>query len=205
MFSSIIVYKMTDLILKILIKIFSKFSRLQKKVYEHKNLLLLKRYGNSSVNSMIFDGNSEFFLSPESTVSFGENFICRGNSIIRVLGKGELIVGHNSGFSNVDIRCRKKIIIGNFVNIGEGTLIRDTNSHSTNWEIRADRIKDQQDVKDADVVIGDFSFIGARCMIMKGVTIGERSIIAAGSVVIKDIPSDCIAGGNPCKVIKSLL
>lgn len=41
-------------------------------------------------------------------------------------------------------------------------------------------------------------------MICKGVTIGARSIIAAGSVVVKDIPADCIAGVNPCKVIKYL-
>jgi acetyltransferase-like isoleucine patch superfamily enzyme len=54
------------------------------------------------------------------------------------------------------------------------------------------------------VIIEDDVFIGARSVICKGVTIGARSIIAAGSVVVKDIPADCIAGGNPCKVIKYL-
>ena len=48
-------------------------------------------------------------------------------------------------------------------------------------------------------------FVGARSIILKGVTIGEHSIIAAGSVVTTDIPADCIAGGNPCKVIKTKL
>ncbi|HIS10399.1 MAG TPA: acyltransferase, partial [Candidatus Avibacteroides excrementipullorum] len=47
-------------------------------------------------------------------------------------------------------------------------------------------------------------FIGMNCLILKGVTIGARSIIAAGSVVTKNIPSDCIAAGNPAKVIKHL-
>lgn len=42
------------------------------------------------------------------------------------------------------------------------------------------------------------------CVILKGVTIGARSIIAAGSVVTKSIPADCVAGGNPAKVIKRL-
>lgn len=45
---------------------------------------------------------------------------------------------------------------------------------------------------------------GAKCIINKGVRIGARSIIAAGSVVVSDIPSDVIAGGNPCKVIKGI-
>ena len=44
--------------------------------------------------------------------------------------------------------------------------------------------------------------IGTRCIILKGVTIGARSIIGSGSVVVKTIPADCIAAGNPCKVIK---
>ena len=50
----------------------------------------------------------------------------------------------------------------------------------------------------------DDVWIGARCIILKGVTIGERSVIGAGSVVVSDIPADCIAAGNPCKVIRSI-
>ena len=53
-------------------------------------------------------------------------------------------------------------------------------------------------------MIGDNAFIGARSIIQKGVTIGEKAIIAAGSVVVKDIPPMCIAAGNPAKVIKYL-
>ena len=46
--------------------------------------------------------------------------------------------------------------------------------------------------------------IGARSIILKGVTNGEGSVIGAGSVVVKDIPANCIAAGNPCKVIKRM-
>lgn len=56
----------------------------------------------------------------------------------------------------------------------------------------------------APVTIEDDVFIGMNCVILKGVTIGARSIIAAGSVVTKSIPADCVAGGNPAKVIKRL-
>ena len=46
--------------------------------------------------------------------------------------------------------------------------------------------------------------IGANTIILKGVCIGARSVIGAGSVVSKSIPSDCVAAGNPCKVIRQL-
>lgn len=46
--------------------------------------------------------------------------------------------------------------------------------------------------------------IGTRCIILKGVHIGDRCIIGAGSVVVKDIPADSIAAGNPCRVIKKI-
>lgn len=54
------------------------------------------------------------------------------------------------------------------------------------------------------VKICDNVFIGMLCMIMKGITIGENSIIAAGSIFTKDIPANCIAGGVPCKIIKTI-
>jgi acetyltransferase-like isoleucine patch superfamily enzyme len=53
-------------------------------------------------------------------------------------------------------------------------------------------------------VIEDDVLIGARCIILKGVSIGARSIIGAGSIVVKNIPEDCIAAGNPCVVIIKL-
>lgn len=52
------------------------------------------------------------------------------------------------------------------------------------------------------VHIGNNVFIGMHCIVMKGVTIGDNSIIGAGSIVTKDIPANCIAAGVPCKVIK---
>jgi maltose O-acetyltransferase len=54
------------------------------------------------------------------------------------------------------------------------------------------------------VTIGEDVWIGGAAVICPGVTIGDRSIIGAGSVVTKDIPSDVIAAGNPCKVIRKI-
>jgi maltose O-acetyltransferase len=54
------------------------------------------------------------------------------------------------------------------------------------------------------IVIGEDVWIGGGAVICPGVTIGDRSVIGAGSVVTKNIPADVIAAGNPCRVIKSL-
>lgn len=77
----------------------------------------------------------------------------------------------------------------------------DTNFHSVDWRVRRDKNRFNES-KSASIIIGNDVFIGTNCIINKGVRIGSRSVIAAGSVIVKDIPEDCIAGGNPCKIIK---
>lgn len=54
----------------------------------------------------------------------------------------------------------------------------------------------------ADVYIGDNCFIGTRVIVLPGVRIGNECVIGSGSIVTKDIPNNCIAVGNPAKVIK---
>ena len=54
----------------------------------------------------------------------------------------------------------------------------------------------------ADTYIGDYCFLGARCIIMPGVKIGNEVVIGSGAVVTKDVPSNCIVAGNPAKVIR---
>lgn len=111
-------------------------------------------------------------------------------------------IGDNSGISATNINCVQSVQIGSHVLIGAGCLITDSNHHSIDWEDRC--IKGDCKIKSAPVVIEDCVFIGAKSIILKGVTIGAKSVIAAGSVVVNDIPANCIAGGNPCKVIKFL-
>lgn len=54
------------------------------------------------------------------------------------------------------------------------------------------------------VTIGNNCWIGANSVICPGVTIGDNTVIGAGSVVTKDIPANCVAAGNPCKVIRPI-
>lgn len=87
--------------------------------------------------------------------------------------------------------------------LGGGTCIIDTDFHPVEWKQRR-KLELRVKGKISSINIGKDVFIGTNCVILKGVSIGDRSVIAAGSVVVKDIPSDVIAGGNPCKVIKSI-
>lgn len=150
-------------------------------------------------------------LNNKGLITFGKKVVINGNGIdnkeyskIDVRSNGVLVIGDYSGLSQVSIVVKESVFIGKYVQIGAGCLIIDSNFHNLDWNVRRDMFKDHESAECAPVTICDDVFIGARCIIGKGVTIGNRSIIAAGSVVVKDIPEDCIAGGNPCKVIKSL-
>lgn len=113
-----------------------------------------------------------------------------------------LIIGNNVGMNGVLTFCSNSIRIGDNVKIGGGTRIYDSDHHSLDYLLR--RTTSTDIGKTAPIVIEEDVFIGTGCYIGKGVTIGARSIIAAGSVVVKSIPADCIAGGNPCKIIKNI-
>lgn len=121
-----------------------------------------------------------------------------------VLANATLTIGDDSGMNGVMIYCSQKVLIGNHVKIGGGTRISDSNHHSLDYKIRRTS-EDSKNAKSAPVIIGDDVFIGANCYIGKGVTIGDRSIVAAGSVVVKSIPADEIWGGNPAKFIAKII
>lgn len=162
----------------------------------------IKRYGGGKVGKKVK-------LSVAGEFRFGKGVILNSAGIDlhqwshATVSKGALLeIGDYSGLSSFSIDCKNHVKIGSYVNIGAGCLIMDSNFHSTDWRIRRDRGLDKRSANTAPIIIEDDVFIGARSIICKGVTIGARTVIAAGSVVVKDIPADCIAGGNPCKVIK---
>lgn len=118
---------------------------------------------------------------------------------------GSIVIGDNVGMSQTTLIAKgADITIGNNVKLGGGAKIYTTDFHSLDYVKRRDSEVDIAERKCASVTIGDDCFIGAGVIILKGVNIGARSIIGAGSVVSKDIPADCIAVGNPCKVIKKI-
>lgn len=115
-----------------------------------------------------------------------------------------LSIGDNVGISGACLWAHERISIGNNVKIGGDTIIIDSDCHSLDYQKRSS-LNDQKYKVNKPITIENDVLIGARSIILKGVTIGARSIIGAGSVVVKDIPSDCLAAGNPCKVIRYLI
>lgn len=179
---------------------------------EKKALYTLKVTNASYGSGIKFYGDTVLHL--KGCVLIGKNFISRsgienciisGRSKIVVRPKATLIIGDNSGISNTTIYCYEKVEIGDNVNIGAGTIIFDTNFHSTEWTDRLDRTKDVANAKTEPIKIGDCVFIGAKCIITKGVEIGARSMIVAGSVVTKNVPSDEVWGGNPAKFVRKIV
>ncbi|MBV6510869.1 MAG: 2,3,4,5-tetrahydropyridine-2,6-dicarboxylate N-acetyltransferase [Ignavibacteriaceae bacterium] len=133
------------------------------------------------------------------------NQIGRQQKCFFIIGdQAELVIGNDVGLSGVAIVCMKSIKIGNNVKIGENTVIYDTDFHSLNFLDRRSSTEDRSKIRTASVDIGDDVFIGAHTTILKGVNIGERSIVAAGSVVTKNIPAGEIWGGNPIKYIRNI-
>ncbi len=112
-----------------------------------------------------------------------------------------LSVGADFGMTGGSIVAEEHIRIGNRVIVGANTIITDTDFHPLD---PATRQQQPMAGVTAPISIGDDVFVGMHCLILKGVTIGNGSIIGAGSVVTKSIPPGMIAVGNPAVVIREL-
>lgn len=105
-----------------------------------------------------------------------------------------LIIGNNCGFSGTVIGAFLSITIRDNVRCGANTLITDSDWHTD----------DPRSGEPKPILIENNVWLGEGVKVLKGVTIGENSVIGAGSVVVKNIPSNVIAAGNPCKIIREL-
>lgn len=166
--------------------------------------------------NMIIQGKLYFNVGLNANIHFGENCCIKSGRGLNVLSKNvrsslrvednaTLMIADNCRFSSVCLWSHKSILIGNNVNVGADSIIMDSDAHSLSYEHRRDVSLDMQNKVSKEIVIEDDVLIGARCIVLKGVTIGARSVIGSGSVVVNDIPSDCVAAGNPAKVIKKLV
>jgi maltose O-acetyltransferase len=89
--------------------------------------------------------------------------------------------------------------IGNRVTIAHGAMIfSDSGPNTSPW------LQQHYPIHGAPITIGDDVWIGAKAMILPGVTIGNKCVIGAGSLVKDDVPDNCVVAGSPAKVIKTL-
>jgi acetyltransferase-like isoleucine patch superfamily enzyme len=175
--------------------------------------LKFKFNGVSFSNNFRTNGRPIVNVNLKGTFSIGKNIMLNNGPHYNKIGRQQrcyFVVGPNAtlnigdyfGGSCLAIVCHNKITIGNHVKIGGNVVVYDTDFHSLDSEIRKKLTEDILNAKTAPIVIEDHVFIGAHSIILKGVTIGERSIVGAGSVVTKSIPPDEIWAGNPAKFIK---
>lgn len=153
----------------------------------------------------------------------------RGNRVV-LLNRGRITLGHNVGLNSFPdgqlhrcvlktytdtaeisigehvkvngamIYAREHVSLGDYCLLGPGVVIIDNDSHPP----VLDAIERRQAPPSAPVRIGNNVWIGMRSLITKGVSIGDNAIIAAHSVVTRDVPANTLVGGNPARVIRQL-
>ena len=202
-------------------KIFRVIPKLRTWFYRNYNKLYFRLKGiEFGKNMLVFD---KIYVSGHGKIKIGDNFVFTSGSSINpicrnirgcihtVTENSKITIGNNVGISSACIWAQNSVTIGNNVNIGGDCLIMDSDAHPHDFMKRRRvfavdvGIKNYlKEIPSKSVSIGDDCWIGARCIVLKGVNIGARSIIAAGSVVTKDVPEDCVAAGNPARVVKNM-
>ncbi len=158
---------------------------------------IIEGKGSLSINKSWFkEGKrrytSEFRLDDNSTFECYDDFKLYQGASIYVGAKAKLII-KGFGFMNTNstLNCFNYIELGNDCAIADNVTISDSDNHSINGKKMT-----------APIVIKDHVWIGKNAIVLKGVTIGEGAVVAAGAVVTKDVPPYTIVAGVPAKVIK---
>ena len=137
------------------------------------------------------------------SVSFGTALGVNHPVVLRTLAPGaKIIIGDRVGISGGSICAARLVEIGDDTMLGANVTIADTDFHSLHPAHRRGHLHPTVGV--AEVRIGKRVLVGTNAIVLKGVSIGDNSIIGAGSVVTKSVPENCIAAGNPCRVIRVL-
>lgn len=134
--------------------------------------------------------------------------------------EGEVVIGDRVYVGNSTIISHTRVEFGNDIFVGWGSYFYDHDSHSSNYiDRRQDLLqqlgdyrrgndfrsgKDWSVVKSAPIKVCSDAWIGMNCIILKGVVIGEGAIVAAGSVVTKDVPPWSVVAGNPAVFVKTV-
>lgn len=154
--------------------------------YQHRG------YGSKIYSSVRMDTPPyrNFHLGKRSVI---ESFCCVNNAV------GDVVIGENT---RIGIHCTVigPVTIGNHVNLAQGIVVTALNHNFKDITLPIDK----QGVSTNPVIIGDDVWIGANAVILPGVTIGRHVVIAAGAVVTKDVPDNCIVGGVPATILKDL-
>ncbi len=139
---------------------------------------------NKRTGILRMDKDSRFIVNGKFQFMYGADIL--------LFSGAELRLGNNSYInSDCKIRCHKRIEIGSDCAISHDFTVMDSDAHFLDMQKKTKPVK-----------IGNHVWIGTRVTILKGVNIGDGAVIAAGSVVTKDIPAGSLAAGVPAKIIR---
>lgn len=125
---------------------------------------------------------------------------CLQPCVIRTLSRdASLILESNVGISATVVCAASQIVLGEGTIVGSGAMILDNDFHLPvgEWDWRNAYTETARAIR-----IGRGCFIGARAIILKGVTIGDRATVGAGAVVSRDVPAGAIVAGNPAQIVR---
>ncbi|MBT1004477.1 acyltransferase [Paenarthrobacter sp. DKR-5] len=189
-----------------------------RRLAQRKRAMTLRARGIDIADSVSIFGRMAVSRVPGSSITLRRGVVlnsamtrntleARGPLVLKTISPGAGIeIGEDSGLTSVTISASSWITIGQRVLVGAGVLITDSDHHV----VAADPVELRRHsglptpAARNRVVIEDDVFIGARAIVLKGVTIGRGSVIGAGSVVASNVPPGVIAAGNPCRVIATL-
>lgn len=154
-----------------------------------KGTTIARDYSLRAYTVLDLDENSKLEIGERSKICYGAKIQCYPNATIR-LGK------HCYINEKTTIRSEQKVTIGDYCGISWNVTIMDTDRH---YILENQRKKE----KAKPIVIGNHCWIGCNVTLLKGVTLGDNCIVAAGSVVTKSFPANSLIGGNPAHLIKS--
>jgi acetyltransferase-like isoleucine patch superfamily enzyme len=147
---------------------------------------------------------------PPALLSIGAGSIFQG-AIAADRAGAEVHVGSRSFIGNSTIVTAQRVDIGDDVLISWGCTIVDHDSHSLRWAERSRDVREHyhgrkswDHVQVRPVRIGNKVWIGFNTIVLKGVTVGEGAVVAAGSVLTRDVAPFTLVAGNPARVIRSV-
>lgn len=167
----------------------------------HIKIFFLRMRGYDIDSSVLLRGNNFFFQSTKHAVNISKNTVIGKGTRISGGGKGKIYIRENVLIDDCTfIMAHEKIEIGKNTKIAAFCFITDFN-HKFDDQTK---ILAEQGYATKPTIIGNNVWIGTHSIVLSGVTIGERAVIGAGSVVTKDVPAYSVAVGNPAKVIKKI-
>ena len=174
-------------------------------LYTRYLLFILKRTAIVGKNVRLFV-HARWTNNKKNQLRIGDNVVL-GKVEFNIHEKGKLIIGHYTAISGLRVECTDEVTIGKYCQISYNVNIHDNNSHPPEKRKSQMLGKESNSIYLSEIKpvhIGDNVWIGHDVTIMKGVTIGENSIIATGSIVTKDVLPNTIVAGNSAKPVEQI-